>query len=57
MIPFYTHLAVGGRFTIAGERASAYVGQWGPRKPGDLNCDGRTDMLDLAELAAHWLQP
>ena len=55
--PFFSNVAVGGRFTNAGERASVYVAQWGPRKPGDFNCDGRTDMLDLAELSAHWLEP
>jgi hypothetical protein len=55
-MPFDSRLVAGGRFSLAGEKASVYIGQWGPLQDGDFNCDGSVNMLDLAILAAHWLE-
>jgi len=57
LFPFDTQLIVGGRFTTAGEKATAYVGEWGALQAGDINCEGFVDMVDLAILAAHRLEP
>lgn len=50
-------LIAGGDFTIAGGNASAYLARWGPACPGDLNCDGSVNELDIGPFALALADP
>ena len=49
-------IAVGGRFTVAGAKVSAYLALRGVPLPADLNCDDDVNLADFAIFAGYWLE-
>jgi hypothetical protein len=50
MTTYDDKLLVGGQFTIAGDKASAYLAKWtkNPYMCGDVNGDNKLNLLDIA---------